>query len=206
MSTVTKTKMDAYTVRADHEYALIALREWSRPVNDGANTYYCGDILIHSSFGSWAHTWTACGVPFREFLTDIEFGYAFGKFMGASLYVYDGESTVRELRKQILVKRQCDELTKGQARALWYEVDSNEAEMLTSDRDFCEAVWRIKEELSDNDANKITRGHALRGIFDEPYEWTQTSADRSAKNFWDKLWTVFRSELQRELALQGEPT
>ena len=81
---VIKTLRACYEVRDGQrcgEWANITLRCWDNPPHAGTSRtemYYCGEIVIHSSHGNWANTWTACGEPFKRFLLDVEFDYIFG--------------------------------------------------------------------------------------------------------------------------------
>lgn len=199
-ASVTKSVMETYTVRNGFERATIAVRCWSRPVkrhdDKPDDTYHCGEILINSSFGSWANTWTACGCPFKEFLTEVEFDYAFGKFMGASLRIYDGERTVRKLRSKIIDERRTHALDRDQARAVWDAIEENETELESSSRDYCECMWRIARDLGITERSR----HPLWGEFTEPFYCTEDCYDPQPVGFWREIWPHFIAELKRELA------
>lgn len=104
---VTKGICERYSVLNGHEHATVVLRCWDNPPPAGSSRgmYYCGEIMIHSTFGSWANTWTACGVPFKRFLIGAEFGYVFTKFMGADLERFDGEATLKQIKSDIIRQR-----------------------------------------------------------------------------------------------------
>lgn len=199
MSCTKTTAAEVYAVRKDHEWATIMLRCWSRPANVGTpheGTYYCGEILIHSTFGAWANTWTACGEPFKAFLIDAEFDYVFTKFMGTRLQVWDGEGSVKSLRGRLLDYRKWGDLTKDEARALWDEIEANEAELETSSHDFVECAYRIASDLD-------MRG--VRRLLSEPWELTTTQHDHQAVGFWRELWPEFVATLRAEVAAEQEP-
>ena len=99
---VTRDTFDAYRVRGGFdcaEWATICLREWSvggESVDERLR--YCGEILIHSTFGSWAHQWGYLSRPFRQFLLEAEFDYVFTKVLGEKFQVFDGEGSLENLR------------------------------------------------------------------------------------------------------------
>ena len=199
MSCTKTTDAEVYAVRKDYEWATIMLRCWSRPANVGTpheRPYYCGEILIHSSYGSWGNTWTACGEPFKEFLLDAEFDYVFTKFMGTRLNVWDGEGSVESLRERLLEWRKTGELTKGEARALWDEIDINETELETSERDFVECAYRMAADIE---------GRNVRHFLAEPWELTRDQHDSQAVGFWRELWPEFIATLQAEVAAAKFP-
>lgn len=94
--TVSRDTFEAYRIRNKGEYATICVRSWSR--RTATDIMYCGEILIHSSFGSWANQWTACAVPFPKFLATSDFDYIFEKFMGSDLRVFDVEATYKQIK------------------------------------------------------------------------------------------------------------
>jgi len=199
MSVTKTTNAEVYSVRKDYEWATIMLRCWSRPANVGTpheGTYYCGEIMIHSSYGSWAYTWTACCEPFKASLLDAEFDYVFTKFMGTKLQVWDGEGSVKSLRGRLLDYRKWGDITKDEARALWDEIEANEAELESSSHDFVECAYRIARDI---DSRGVTR------LLSEPWELTDTQPDHQAVGFWRVLWPEFTQALRAEVAAEQEP-
>lgn len=200
---VTKSVMETYTISANHEHATIALRCWSRTVkrHDGKpdGTYYCGEVLINSSFGSWANTWTACGFPFKEFLAAAGFDYLFTKFMGSKLERHDGEGTLKELRRDILQQRRENRLDCAQAREVWDAVDW-ERDRIESDETSCGyALLEVASRIGDR--------HPMRDYFADPSGWPRiTRPDCQAAGFWRELWPHFVAELEREKAAAGVKT
>lgn len=196
-ASVTKSVMETYTIRANHEHATIGLRCWSRPVqrHDGKpdDTYYCGEIMINSSFGSWANTWTACGRPFKEFLIDTSFDYAFTKFMGTQLERYDGEATVAQIKRDILERRRTNSLDGEEAREAW-DCVTDEDERITSDEtSYGYAMWDI--------GSRLPQRHPMRDYFNDASAWPRhTHPDRQAEGFWRELWPHFVAELAKETA------
>lgn len=191
---VTKSVRECYEVRENHEWANIVLKCWDRPANVGtqhACTYYCGEITIQSSFGTWGYVWTACGVPFKQFLMRAEFDYVFTKFMGTKLERYDGEGTLLEVKRDILRERRQNSLNSEEAREVWDAVDW-ERDRIESDETSCGyALMEV--------ASSIGKDHPMHDSFADPCAWPRiTKPDSQAVGFWSELWPPFLAELRRE--------
>lgn len=186
-STITKSTMERYAIRVGHEWATICVREFisSVPTSD-RDPYFGGEILINSSFGSWANTWGACGRRFKKFLTEVEFDYTFGKFMGTRLRVFDGEGSVKQLRQRLLDARRHDEVSKEVARDCWDAIEDKEGELEDSGNSFVDGVFDIRRDLKPD-------------LFPEPWNLITQRYDHQAEGFWREIWPVFKAELQREL-------
>lgn len=197
---VTKSIRECYEVRGNgrsHEWANITLHCWDRPANVGTPhecTYYCGEITIQSSFGTWGYIWTACARPFKEFLCGIEFDYAFTKFMGLKLDRFDGEATLREIRRDIIERRRSGSLDKSEARDAWGLVGDEDERIASDDRTaYGYAMWDIGSRLDDR--------HPMRDYFNDPSGWPNvTRHDSQAVGFWRELWPVFVQALRDEAA------
>lgn len=199
MSVTKVTGHEVYSIHTNHEWATIVLRCWSRLANVGTKhegTYYCGEILIHSTFGSWGNTWTACAEPFKAFLVDAEFDYVFTKFMGTKLEVWDGEGSVKSLRRLLLEYRRIGDLDKDEASSLWGEINANEHELESSSNDFVECAYRIAGNI---DSRGVYR------LLSEPWELTTTKHDPQAVGFWRTIWPEFVGALKAEMAEQEVP-
>lgn len=192
--TVTKSVAERYAVHTQGgEYASIVVRDWSRPVNIGqgrTGTYYCGEIQIHSSFGSWGNTWSACATPFKQFLLDCEFEYVFTKFMCTKFHVFDGEASFKGLLGIVLRARWEKTIGKDEAREFYSDLDDAQAELECSSNDFCNAVFRLME----------GRSGRMAKLFAEPWELTATRPDSQAVGFWREIWPEFTAALRAELA------
>ncbi len=192
--TVTKSVRECYEVRKGHEWANITLACWDRPANVGTQhecTYYCGEITIQSSFGTWGYVWTACGVPFKRFLMRAEFDYVFTKFMGAKLDRHDGDGTMRQLRRDIIEQRRQGSLDRDEAREAWDAVEW-ERDRIESDETSCGyALMEVASRLGDR--------HPMREHFADPSAWPRAKKhDCQAVGFWRELWPSFIAELRRE--------
>jgi hypothetical protein len=191
---VKKTQRECYEVRADHEFANITIDCWQRQANVGTKhegTYYCGEIVIHSSFGTWGHTWGACAVPFKQFLAEVEFDYVFTKFMGTELRRFDGEVTLREVRREILEQRRNNRTTTDEAREAWDLVAEEESRIESSETDCGYALHDIASSLSDD--------HPMHDYFADPMSWPRcTKPDIQAVGFWRELWPLFIEAIKAE--------
>lgn len=186
-ATVTKRLMETYIVRNNYEYATIALRCWENTnEKTGVRTYYGGEIMINSTFGSWANVWGACGSPFKEFLQEIEFDYAFGKFMSSSLEIFDGDSSLHAVKETVLEARRTGRLDKEEARELFDELEYIDT---YSEEDFVHSCQRIAGEWSK---------HPLRDTFMEAWDLIRRQPDPQATGFWRDIWPHFIAELAKE--------
>lgn len=184
------TSADVYRIRtARHEWATIVMFGWQATGNDGAPRE-CGEILIHSGFGSWAHSWGHLGMPFKTFLLKAERDYIATKFIGADAYKFDGELSVRELRKRLLRWRREGQLNKEDARQLWDYIDESEFELESSERDFVDAMQQASSEL-------VPSRQLLRFV-QEPWEQLATSLDSQFAGFWREIWPTFLEQLKAE--------
>ncbi len=194
---VTKTVRECYEVRTGQpygEWANITLHCWDRRANVGTaheGTYYCGEITIHSSFGTWGHIWTACAVPFKRFLQQVEFDYAFTKFMGTKLQRFDGEASAREVLKSIVNERRSNGMSKDDAREAWNAFTYVRHEAECGEHDFGTAMLHV--------ADSLGRSHPMYDSFADASSWPRvTSHDVQAQGFWEQLWPLFVGELRRE--------
>lgn len=200
MSRVTKSNdFEVYHVRAgwhDQEWATIAIKGWQVPADAYCSTpREIGEILIHSSFGSWAHQWGHLGTPFKTWLakTDDKH-YLAGKFLGSKADTFDGEKTVKGLRERVIKQRRHSDLRREAARLIWDWIEENEPELETSPDSFVN-----KMHDGPCDCDDMTRSTGAR-FFEEPWEHIRTSLDRSFAAFWRDIWPVFQQALREEMA------
>lgn len=59
-----------------------------------------GRIQIASDFGDWQYYWSACGMPFKKFLSELNIDYMAGK-MGAGKF-FDHDATLDLYRKETI--------------------------------------------------------------------------------------------------------
>lgn len=194
---VTKTTRECYEVRDGKrcgEWANITLACWDNPPQPGytrTSMHYGGEIQIHSSFGSWGHSWSACGVPFKRFLTDAGFDYVFTKFMGTKLDRFDGEASAREVLKSIIEERRTNGMSKAEAREAWDAFDNVRSMAECGEHDFGTAMMEV--------AHSLGRRHPMHDNFADPCGWPKvTKYDVQAQGFWRQLWPLFVEALKAE--------
>jgi hypothetical protein len=194
---VTKTTRECYEVRDGQrggEWANITLACWDRMANVGTKhegIYYCGEITIQSSFGTWGYIWTACANPFKEFLAGAEFDYVFTKFMGTKLDRFDGDASVREVCKWITEGRRDGSLSKSEAREAWDALEDVRSVAEYGEHEFGTAMMDVARSLDDR--------HPLHDHFADPCGWPRcTKYDAQAQGFWRQLWPLFIEALKAE--------
>lgn len=198
---VTKSVSECYEVRHNREWASITLRCWDRPANVGTPhecTYFCGEIAIVSSFGVWGHAWTACAVPFKEFLVGASFDYLFTKFMGLDLHRHDGDGTLRHFMRDIAERRRQGSLDRDEAREVWNAVVEERHEIAAGQTSCGYALMRI--------ADEIGARHPMHDHFADPCAWPNiTKPDSQAAWFWRELWPSFVEALKAEIQPAEHP-
>lgn len=190
MDDALNTMMNVARIRGGHgndEWATICWIGWQAKGIDG-QPRECGEILIHSSFGSWAHSWGHLGIAFDKWLQEAERDYCAVKFMGAKAYKFDGEKTVRELRRRLIDARRHDGLSREEARGIWDYVEDRQSELEASEHDFVNVMTQAETELV---ATK-----RVQQFISEPWEFTCTSLDNQFAGFWRDLWPVFVEHLK----------
>lgn len=200
---VRKTIRECYEIRDAErggEWANITLHCWDNPPppNVSRGMYYAGEIAIHSSFGTWGHTWTACGVPFKQFLIRAEFDYMFTKFMGARLERFDGDATLRQIRVDILAARKRGSVGRCEAREAWDAVGDEVERITAGATDYGYAMFDV--------ARALDSKHPMHDYFADPCGWPRmTHADHQAQGFWRTLWPLFVEALKAEVAGPKNP-
>ena len=212
MSHVTKSKdWDVYSVRAgdrDMEWATIAIKGWQGSGVDG-RPREIGEIMIRSSYGSWASQWGYLEEPFKTWLANTnDRRHLAIRFLGEKATVFDGEKTVRELQRSLLEDRRNGGIEKDDARAIWYFIQDNQEEMERSSDLFVErmqscmsdADWPLRNGR-DSDAGP---GPGAHYFLQEPWERIATSPDGGFVGFWETIMPVFQQALRDELQATKE--
>ena len=176
--------MRCFSVRHEDEWACICVEGWERPRNDGS-ACYVGEVLIHSSFGSYAHQWGAMGVPVEQFLAQIECGYAATKFLGAKASVFSESRTRANILDHLRRYRRQGRLTLQQARVFWGSI---QADHFPDE----EAAVRSMREAAENAG---IESHSLT-LVDEPWDVLRNEPNPAFSRFWDTLWRPFVAHLQ----------
>lgn len=179
---VTQTFADRYTVRHAGEYAAIFINEWSEPGEKGPR--YLGEIAINSSFGSWAYQWSACGMPFRAFLAQLDPGYLMDKLAGASAYVFDGEASMQSAFGKVLKARRQREIDHDEARDLWDAMVDVQDDAASGSSLFVYLLSGIEDK---------------HGILDEPWYMVTQKENPQVTGFLRELWPEFVSAIRAEI-------
>lgn len=185
-TSVIVNSMNAARVRNSLEWATICWRGWTATGIDG-KPRECGEILIHSTFGSWGHAWHHLGVPFDQWLPTAELAYCAEKFMGSKAYKFDGTATVTGLRRHLIELRQHGELTKAQAREVWDWIANNEDCLESGSDMFCVTMQ-----------DGYVCCDSAKSFFEEPWEMIRKSLDTQFIGFWGELWPVFIDHIKSQ--------
>ena len=199
--------MNVARIRGGHgnlEWATICWTGWQATGVDG-KPRECGEILIHSTFGSWANSWGHLGQPFDQWLQEAERSYCAEKFLGTRAREFDGEASVKSLRDSLLEHRRNGDITKNDARSIWDWIEDNEMELESGSEEFfvnrlyeCsrEADWQ--DEGHPHKYHERSPGRGARYFLDEPYERSRHQLNRQFAGFWRDLWPVFVKQLKEK--------
>lgn len=179
---VTRTTADRYTVRHGGEYAAIFLNEWTEPGEQSPR--YLGEIAINSSFGSWANQWSACGMPFRAFLAQLDPGYLMEKLAGASAYVFDGSGSMGLAFGKVLKARRQREIDRDEARDLWDALVGVQDDAQSGSSLFVHLLSGIEDR---------------HGILDEPWCMVTEKENPQLAGFLRELWPEFIAALEADI-------
>lgn len=187
---VQRRSADLYDVRASDEWATIVVRDWQRPNRNGGVAWFCGEILIHSSFGSWANSWDACGRPFHEFFLGCDMHYFMGKCTSGNLKIYDGEATLKALRARVLDWRRSGRLSHDEAEHLWDGIEISASTIRDDERAMIDEMFDLAK----------GKGPAVNTFLSEPWELSLHKVNPQIEGFWKVIWPEFCSAIREELA------
>ena len=199
---VSKSLSETYDITSRGARATITLRSDSHE----ATKSYRGQIQIQSSYGNWANSWNACGVPFKQFLVGCDFEYLFTKFAPESLHVFDGDGSLRQLRADILTLRREGRSDRDEIRALWDALRESEPRLTSSVEDWVGELSKIQLNLRESGSwpgpSTHTQWRPERPEYDlltEPWLRANTMHNPSLRKFWDELWPHFWEALKSEI-------
>lgn len=187
MNHITKNTMDAYRVQSDHEWATIALQQWqSRGVEQG-------ELLVHSSFGSWGYQWTNLGRPLKQFLAAASFDGIMQRLAAPHAREFDYDASMLAWKRLIVAARRRREITADQLNEIW-------------DGSGCSEGLACGEELF------LFRVHESRpvelgdhGLWDDCGEVIVVrTPSQQAVAFWEQLWPVFVAQLRQECSAAND--
>lgn len=177
-----KSVCEMYRVSRDGEYATICVATWTNET--GRHPSFGGEILVHSSFGAFCHTWSNCAEPFKQFLLGIRFDSFMLKCLGNDFNVFDGEASIKQVKQALLTLRRTREFNTDTAAEFWDDL-MGFADVAASSE---ESFYR---ELSDFCENIDGLG--------EPGDYVVQAPDQQATGFWQQLWPIFKTMLESEL-------
>lgn len=177
---VIKSQLAKYRVFRNGECATIALGDWANPRVKGKPVTYSGELLVHSSLGSFNYLGHCCTVPFKQFLANIDLNSFVQKCLGSAYQEFDSQETVSKLKRAVLYLRRCGVYASQVARDLWLELDAQRSEA-----DLHSAVEAFSGP-----------GSAL-GPWESYRSYRPTA---QALSLWTELWPDFVAELKKELA------
>lgn len=186
MSQVTKSTAEVYRIRKGFEWATICLTE-HRPRPDITTALnYGGEILIHSSFGNFAHHWTHCASDFKQFLSEVDVGYFMAKAAHPNTHkVFDPVASYRNARRFVLDLRRDGTLDKKSAREAMSVME--DLESASNDEEFVELY-----------SSASALGAPFRCFAEGCWELVATCLNPQYVEFWNNLWPIFLAELAKE--------
>ncbi|WP_281991224.1 hypothetical protein [Aquimarina aggregata] len=162
---VSKSTVECYKIRCDSFY-------WADITIDASGNQ--GRIQIASDFGNWQNYWSACGMPFKDFLKKLNIGY-FASKVGADKW-FDLDKTIEGLREHVNDYAQDKDLKDGLKKELSYlELSDGKDEFI----------------------HKMYESNLLMDMTDQCPDMVY-SIEPSFQRFWDELWPVFIAETTNE--------
>lgn len=180
--TIKKSNMECYRFRNNSEWATICVHAYETPDMGGGRLRQGGEILIYSSYGSFAYHWSHCGDPFKVFLTKITRDYTLRKFLGNEMEEFDKEGSITAVKRAILSYRWEGSLSKDDARECWDDVP------LLDECHSSEGFWVQYSESS-----------ALLKFDAEGYEFICQREKPHLEHFWNEIWLPFITHLKVEI-------
>lgn len=207
MTSVTKSSdWEVYHVRAQHEWATIVIKGWQLQRTE-RDPQEVGEILVHSSFGSWAYQWGHLGKPFKQWLATMDdAGYIAAKFLGANAVEFDGPATLKALRQRLLESRREGGMRKNDARAIWDFIEENSEALESDEHTFVNVMMDCQDQADWQDPDPFNKygipgpGKGARYFLQEPWERISRTMSRRFKSFWTILIPPFLEQLKQELA------
>lgn len=157
-----------YTIRHNHEWAIIGLDEST------------GAFFALSSFGTYAYCWSHRGpVSLKAFLADLDYDYFMTKAFGPGRLEFDGAATVADMKQTI------------RRRRLERRIDAATARELYSETERLDSIWNeggFYREIQDCDALMQHFGSDLT-------ELSRTRDNPQCRGFWEQIWPTFLEQI-----------
>lgn len=184
---ITKDTAVVYKFRdKNSNWADITLRE-DRSRRKESNGYIIRSIDIQSDWGNYAHTWGVIGSnSFLEFLCNVDKHYFMKKTRPSDCYIYDHETTVNNIKKEIIQQRREWTISKEHARVLYNVIVS----LTDSYFDIPDTFDSLIESLEDYDEYQTPTEPSFENLYggclyELPYF---TKSNPQCDGFWEKVW------------------
>jgi hypothetical protein len=183
---IAKSITEAYRIQANGEYATIVVQGWQGKTSGAKphQTIEQGEILIHSSYGSWGHQWGNMGRPIKQFLSSVSYDYLMGKLLPGELREFDFEASLLSWKKHLVAARRSGQFDRDTLADIWAESCRGETcgvEMF---------IHRLEQSCP-------------YGMHEDPL-WSDLAMhvkcrdNPAAKHFWSELWGEFLAALRKE--------
>lgn len=179
MNKTTTSQMETYRIRAAGEWATIALEGW----RDCAG-HEQGELMVHSSFGTWAHRWVNTGAPFVAFLLAAKRNSMTAKLLGVHALEFDFDASVAGWKPHLVEARRSRQITGDEFEYAW---DLTCRGVPCSLEMF---LWRIQW------AEPQQGGRELRAWAD-PERHAMFREHQQFSAFWTQLWPLFLQQLRQ---------
>lgn len=186
MSTVTKSVVEAYRIQSNGEWATIAVQGWRQSTIGGAPAMEHGELLVHSSFGSWGYQWNNLGLPIKQFLLHTSFDYLMGKLMPGRLREFDYDASLASWQSHLRAARRARTLTADEFNEAWSDSRARGSQCgieLFLDRITCSQPLSAHE-------------HPL---WSDVARYSVCRVNSQAAGFWRELWPLFVQRLRGEM-------
>jgi hypothetical protein len=168
-----------FTIREGWEWGNIFVR----PVAGGA------EVVAHSTFGTYGHTWVAMGGDWREFLSSCSREYAMRKLAGQSYDVpLDRDEFAAAMRSEV------DDYEKGVLDS-WGILDPDQERRIKFCRDALDDEWAWEDVPQQALFWHFNQRACGAPYAMELYETRLTKINPQVAGFWETIWTPFMGAL-----------
>ena len=157
-----------------------------------------GEVLIHSSFGSFCHYWSNVSVPFKEFLVSVSYESFMRKTLGLSYRVYCQDATSELFKQMLAAHTAANDITQAQADSLMAEYLSelSQSDMPHTNVGYVQTIDRLVES---DEVQSLLTADQIETVFAESRLLQGMKPNPQAVGFWQVLWPELRAELLKEL-------
>lgn len=168
-------EMECIRVQCNGEWATVCYQGWK----SAETPRYGGEILVHSSYGNFAHAWGNIGVPFPDFLAKVSMESFMNKAYEQGPYVFDLEASITAVRKEIETQYSDGAIDEELHRELLSDLE----EIALNHPD----EYAFELALNTDGFEVVTGG--------VPTEYVRTESNPRLVNFWDELWPLVKTEM-----------